>query len=66
MATYVRTQTIDHPVGEAGTVSLNVTEGDIRARGVPGRATRMFARPSRSARASEAEADRIFGRSSCA
>ena len=60
MATYVRTQAIDHPVGEAGTVSLNVTEGDIRARGVPGvdahvRATFAIRAPS------EAEADRIFG-----
>jgi hypothetical protein len=60
MATYVRTQTIDHPVGEAGRVSLNVTEGDIRARGIPGGDAHVRATFEIRA-ASEAEADRIFG-----
>lgn len=60
MATYVRTQTIDHPVGEAGRVSLNVTEGDIRARGIPGGDAHV--RATFEIRAtSEAEANRIFG-----
>ncbi len=60
MATYVRTQTIDHPVGEKGTVFLSVTEGDVRARGVPGVDTHIRATFAIRA-ASEAEADRIFG-----
>ncbi len=60
MATYVRTQTIDHPVGEAGRVSLGVTEGDIRARGVPGGDAQVRATFEIHA-GSEAEADRIFG-----
>jgi hypothetical protein len=60
MATYVRTQTIDHPVGEAGRVSLSVTEGDIRARGVPGGDAHVRATFEIRA-ASEADADRIFG-----
>jgi hypothetical protein len=60
MATYVRTQTIDHPVGETGRVSLSVTEGDIRARGVAGGDAHVRATFEIRA-ASEAEADRIFG-----
>ena len=36
MGTYVRTQAIDHAVGEHGSVSLGVTEGDVQARGIPG------------------------------
>ena len=60
MATYVRTQTIDHSVGETGRVSLNLTEGDVRARGVPGGDAHVRATFEIRA-ASEAEADRIFG-----
>jgi len=59
MGTYVRTQAIDHQVGEHGSVSLNVTEGGIQARGIAGgdahvRATFEIHAPS------EAEAERIF------
>jgi hypothetical protein len=59
MATYVRTQSIDHSVGERGKVSLGVTSGDVRVRGVAGgdahiRAT--FEIPATS----DADADRIF------
>ncbi len=36
MGTYVRTQNIDHTVGERGSVSLSVTSGDLRARGIAG------------------------------
>jgi hypothetical protein len=59
MGTYVRTQTIDHTVGEHGSVSLGVTEGDVRARGIPGGEAHMHA--TFEIRASSDEvADRIF------
>jgi hypothetical protein len=59
MGTYVRTQTIDHAVGENGIVSLSVTEGDVQARGVPGGDAHV--RVTFEIRASsDAEADRIF------
>jgi hypothetical protein len=59
MGTYVRTQSIDHTIGEHGRVSLGVTSGDVRVRGVAGgdahiRAT--FEIPA----SSDADADRIF------
>lgn len=59
MVTYVRTQTIDHTVGENGSVSLGVTEGDVQARGIPGGEARVRATFEIRA-SSDAEADRIF------
>lgn len=59
MGTYVRTQTIDHSIGEHGTLSLGVTSGDVRARGVGGGEVHL--RGTFEIRASsDAEADRIF------
>lgn len=59
MGTYVRTQTIDHAVGEHGSVSLSITEGDVQARGVPG--SDAHVRATFEIRASsDVEADRIF------
>ena len=59
MGTYVRTQTIDHSVGEHGSVSLGVAEGDVQARGVPGGDAHVRATFEIRA-SSDAEADRIF------
>lgn len=59
MGTFVRTQTIDHTVGEKGSVSLGVTEGDVQARGVPGGDAHVRATFEIRA-SSDAEADRIF------
>lgn len=59
MGTYVRTQTIDHAVGENGSVSLGVTEGDVQARGIPGGEAHVRATFEIRA-SSDAEADRIF------
>lgn len=59
MGNYVRTQSIDHTIGERGSLTLSVTSADLRARGIAGgdvhvRAT--FEIPA----SSDAEADRIF------
>jgi hypothetical protein len=59
MSTYVRTQTIDHNVGERGRVSLNVVSGDVRLRGVTGADAHIRATFEIKA-SSDAEADRIF------
>ncbi|MGZ8563535.1 MAG: DUF4097 family beta strand repeat-containing protein [Candidatus Limnocylindria bacterium] len=59
MGTYVRTQTIDHTVGEHGSVSLSITEGDVQARGVPGGDAHVRGTFEIRA-ASDADADRIF------
>jgi putative adhesin len=59
MGTYVRTQSIDHGVGERGRVSLKVTSGDVRLRGVPGGDAHVRATFEISA-SSDADADRIF------
>ena len=59
MGTYVRTQTIDHTVGERGSVSLGFNDGDVQARGVAGGEAHVRATFELRA-ASEAEADRIF------
>jgi DUF4097 and DUF4098 domain-containing protein YvlB len=59
MGTYVRTQTIDHTVGEDGSVSLGVTEGDVQARGILGGEAHVRATFEIRA-SSDAEADRIF------
>lgn len=59
MGTYVRTQSIDHNVGENGRISVNITSGDVRVRGIAGgeahlRATFEISAPS------DSEADRMF------
>jgi hypothetical protein len=59
MTTYVRTQTIDHSIGEQGSVSLSVTSGDVRARAIPGGDAHLTATFEIRA-SSDAEADRIF------
>lgn len=59
MGSYVRTQSIDHNVGDRGRVSLKVTSGDVRVRGIPGGEAHIRATFEISA-SSEADADRIF------
>jgi putative adhesin len=59
MSTYVRTQTIDHQVGERGRVSLNVVSGDVRLRGIPGGEAHIRATFEIKA-SSDSEADRIL------
>jgi hypothetical protein len=59
MTTYVRTQTIDHSIGEHGSVSLSVTSGDVRARAIPGGDAHLTATFAIRA-SSDTEADRIF------
>lgn len=59
MGTYVRTQSIDHTVGERGRVSLEVTSGDVGVRGIPGGEAHIRATFKISA-SSDADADRIF------
>jgi DUF4097 and DUF4098 domain-containing protein YvlB len=59
MATYVRTQTIDHTIGERGGVSLKVASGDVRARAIVGADAHLRATFEIKA-SSDSEADRIF------
>lgn len=59
MGTYVRTQSIDHPIGERGGVTLSVTSADLRARGIAGGDVHVRATFEILA-SSDAEADRIF------
>ncbi|TMB54908.1 MAG: hypothetical protein E6J47_07470 [Chloroflexi bacterium] len=59
MATYVRTQAIDHAIGERGSVALKVTSGDVRARAIAGGDAHLRATFEIKA-SSDAEADRIF------
>ncbi|MEP7040747.1 MAG: DUF4097 family beta strand repeat-containing protein [Chloroflexota bacterium] len=59
MGTYVRTQSIDHNVGENGRISLNVVSGDVRVRGIPGGETHIRATFEISA-SSDSDADRLF------
>ena len=59
MATFVRTQTISHNVGERGQVTIKVTDADVRLQGVEGPEARL--RATFEIRAgSEEEADSIF------
>ncbi|MEO8246014.1 MAG: DUF4097 family beta strand repeat-containing protein [Chloroflexota bacterium] len=59
MATYVRTQSIDHPIGASGRVTLGVTSADVGVEAVDGDTARM--RATFEIRAgSDAEADSIF------
>jgi hypothetical protein len=59
MGSYVRTQSIDHNVGERGRVSLKVTSGDVRVRGTTGGEAHIRATFEISA-SSDEDADRIF------
>jgi hypothetical protein len=59
MATFVRTQSIAHRVGERGRLVLKVTSADVRVRGVPGDEASVRATFEIRA-ASDEEADRIF------
>ncbi|MDQ2853698.1 MAG: DUF4097 family beta strand repeat-containing protein [Chloroflexota bacterium] len=59
MGTYVRTQSIDHDIGDHGRVSLKVTSGDVRLGGIPGGEAHVRATFEISA-SSDADADRIF------
>jgi hypothetical protein len=59
MGTYVRTQSIDHSVGENGRVSLGVVAGDVRVRGIAGGEAHIRATFEISA-SSDADADRLF------
>jgi hypothetical protein len=59
MGSYVRTQSVDHNVGERGRVSLKVTSADVRMRGIPGAEAHIRATFEISA-SSDADADRIF------
>lgn len=59
MGTYVRTQSIDHTVGDRGGVLLEVISGDVQVRGIPGGEAHIRATFKISA-SSDADADRIF------
>jgi hypothetical protein len=59
MGTYVRTQSIDHVVGETGRVSLGIVSGDVRVRGTAGAEAHIRATFEISA-SSDSDADRIF------
>jgi hypothetical protein len=59
MATFVRTQTIDHAIGPTGRLTMTVTSGDVAVRGVPGGDAHVRANYEIRA-ASEEEADRTF------
>jgi hypothetical protein len=59
MGTYVRTQTIDHTIGETGSLSLSVRSADVRLHGISGGEAHVRATFEISA-ASDADADRIF------
>jgi hypothetical protein len=59
MGSYVRTQSIDHIVGERGRVSLDVIAADVRVRGMAGDEAHIRATFEISA-SSDADADRIF------
>jgi hypothetical protein len=59
MATYVRTQEIEHDIGDAGSFVLRVTSADVEVRGTE--ATTAHLRATFELRASsEAEADQLF------
>jgi hypothetical protein len=59
MGTYVRTQNIDHTVGERGSVSITVQSADVRARAIAGADAHLRATFEISA-SSDAEADQLF------
>ena len=59
MATFYRTQTIEHPIGRSGRVSIKVTSSDGVVRGVSGETARITANFQLRA-SSDEEADRMF------
>jgi hypothetical protein len=59
MATFVRTQSISHDIGERGRLVLRVTAADVSLKGVPGGEASLRATFEIRA-ASDEEADRIF------
>jgi hypothetical protein len=59
MATFVRTQTVEHTIGQAGRLTLKVTSGDVAVRGIPGDEVRVQAQFEIRA-SSEEEANRAF------
>jgi hypothetical protein len=59
MATFVRTQSIAHRIGDRGSLVLSVTSADISIKGVPGDEASLHATFEIRA-ASDEEADRIF------
>jgi hypothetical protein len=59
MGTYVRTQSIDHGIGDRGRVSMKLISGDVRVRGIANDEAHIRATFNISA-ASDADADRIF------
>jgi len=59
MATFVRTQSVSHPIGERGRLALRVTTGDVRVKAAPGGEASVQA-TFEIAAASDEEADRVF------
>lgn len=59
MATFVRTQAIEHKIGSSGRLNLSVTSADVVVRGVEGGEARIGANFQIRA-SSEEEADRVF------
>jgi hypothetical protein len=59
MASYVRTQTIEHEIGERGEVALSLTSGDVQIRAIAGSVARVEAVFELNA-SSEKEADDQF------
>ncbi len=60
MATFVRTQTIEHPIGAAGELSVSVTSADVSAAAAGEDLARVTATFEIRA-SSDAEADELFG-----
>lgn len=61
MATYVRSQEIEHDIGEAGAFSLHVTSPDVELRAVEGTIARVRVE-FEMRRPTEAQADELFER----
>jgi hypothetical protein len=59
VATYVRTQSIEHDIGQAGRLSLMITSGDVSVRAAQGDQARITANFEIQA-ASESEANQAF------
>ncbi|MEO6579375.1 MAG: hypothetical protein ABIO99_10830, partial [Candidatus Limnocylindria bacterium] len=62
MTTFIRTQEVEHEIGDRGRLTLRVTDPDVEMRGADGRTARV--RVTFEIRAdSDAAADEIFERS---
>ena len=59
MATFVRTQSISHRIGERGRLALRITTGDVRVKAAPGDEASVHV-TFEIAAASDEEADRVF------